>query len=131
MGPGTSPPACLRPGNIVFDSADPQRLADFWAAVTGYERRDLFDPYVGLKDPAGVGANLTFQRVEQPPAPGNERCHIDLYVADPDDAARRAEASGATRLATLHEGDTHWIVLADPDGNRFCLVAAIGAERNR
>ena len=121
----------LRPGNIVFDSVDPQQLAEFWAAVTGYQHRDLFDPYVGLTDPAGAGPNLTFQRVERPPAAGGGRCHIDLYVADPDAVARRAEASGASRLEMMQEGDTHWIVMEDPEGNQFCLVAAIGPDRFR
>lgn len=125
------PSLVLRPGNIVLDSVAPERLAEFWATLTGYEHRELFEPYVGLRDPSGTGPHLSFQRVERPPAPGGGRCHLDFYVPDPDGLARRAEASGARRLDTVQEGDTHWIVMADPEGNQFCLVAAVGPDRHR
>lgn len=120
----------LRPGNIVFDTPEPERLATFWAALTGYVPRALFVPYTGLRDPSGVGPNLTFQRtaVTMPPATGS-RCHIDLYVADPEEATIRAEALGARLVRSVAEGDVHWAVLTDPDGNEFCLVAAVGKDR--
>jgi len=122
----------LRPGNIVFDTPQPERLAGFWAALTGYVPRSLFGPYTGLRDPSGAGPNLTFQQAAVvTPAAVSGRCHIDLYVADPDDAAKCAEALGARVVRRVAEGDVHWVVLADPDGNEFCLVAAVGPDRLR
>ncbi len=120
----------LRPGNIVFDTLDPARLCDFWAALTGYVKRELFEPYLGLRDPSGFGANLTFQRISQAEALApRSRCHLDLYVDDPHQAAAHAETLGARIVRRVDEGDVYWVVLCDPDGNEFCLVAAIGPDR--
>jgi hypothetical protein len=121
----------MRPGNIVFDSANPGPLAEFWARLTGYEQRPLFYPYVGLRDPAGIGPNLTFQRVLRPTSPLTGRCHIDFYVTGPSHAAMRAEELGAGRVRSVDEGDTSWVVMADPEGNHFCFVEAVGPERRR
>ena len=122
----------LRPGNIVLSSPAPARLLEFWAALTGYVRRELFGPYTGLRDPTGAGPNLTFQETPAPAAPtAPARCHIDLYVAEPDKEAQRAVGLGATVVRRVAEGDVHWVVLADPDGNEFCFVAAIGPDRLR
>ena len=129
--PGDAITPVLRPGNIVFDTPDPERLAAFWTALTGYERRELFEPYVGLRDPAGVGANLTFQRTDARTSATGSRCHIDLYASDPDEAAERAVALGAQLVRRVEEGDTYWVVLTDPDANEFCFVAAVGKDRLR
>jgi len=124
--------AVLRPGNIMFDTPEPERLAAFWAALTGYVSRALFDPYTGLRDPSGVGPNLTFQQMAvATPSAACSRCHIDFYVADPDEATKRAEDLGARLVRQVAEGDVHWAVLADPDGNEFCFVAAVGPDRLR
>jgi len=117
----------LRPGNIVFDSPDPRRLAAFWMALTGYESRELFGPYVGARDPVGRGPHLTFQQSDTLSPPG--RCHIDMYADDPLAAAGRARSLGARTLRTVAEGGVTWIVLADPDGNEFCIVESVGTLR--
>lgn len=117
-----------RPGNIVINTADPAALASFWEELTGYVPRDLFDPYVGLVDPSGVGPDLTFQRVPPSELVGVGRCHLDLYVEDPVASAERASRLGARTLRRVEEGGTSWVVLADPEGNEFCFVAATGAE---
>ncbi len=122
----------LRPGNVVLDSSDPPRLAAFWQALTGYVPRGLFEPYLGLVDPSGIGVNITVQRVDAgSPSSGPTRCHIDFYVTDPEGAALRAQELGAKILRRVSEGDVNWVVLCDPDGNEFCLVAALGPDRNR
>jgi hypothetical protein len=121
----------VRPGNVVLDAADPEGLASFWAALTGYEPRVLFPPFVGLRDPTGVGPNLTFQAVSGLPSRPSGGCHIDLYVDDPSGAAARAEQLGARIVRRVDEREVHWIVLTDPEGHEFCLVAAIGPDRVR
>lgn len=121
----------LRPGNIVISTASPSRFSQFWSSVTGYVPRTLFEPYLGLRDPFGVGANLTFQRVLPGELARGGRSHIDLYVGRPAEAAARAEQAGARVLRRVEEGDTSWVVLADPDGNEFCFVAAVGPDRWR
>jgi len=102
-------------------------LARFWQELTGYDDRPLFADYRGLADPSGRGPNLTFQRVEHPGPQG--RCHVDLYVEDPVGEAARVERLGGRLLEQVSEGDVHWVVCADPEGNTFCLVAAIGPSR--
>lgn len=118
----------LRPGNVVFSTPDPDRLSEFWAALTGYEPRPLFGTYRGLRDPSGRGPNLTFQQCDvEDFAPG--RCHVDFYADDPDDVAERALQLGGDFVRRVSEGDVHWIVLTDPDGNEFCVVISGSPDR--
>ncbi len=120
--------AVLRPGNIVFNTSDPERLSDFWAALTGYEPRPLFGAYLGLRDPSGRGPNLTFQRCHvDDVSPG--RCHVDFYADDPDDVAERALQLGGDLVRRVSEGTVRWIVLSDPDGNEFCVVVSGSPDR--
>ena len=116
----------LRLSGVTVDSPDPERLAGFWAAVLGYERRPLWEPYAGILDPHGRGPHLTFQRSGRA-AVG--RLHLDLYADDPDAEAARLEGLGARRVGRVEEGDTWWWVLHDPDGNPFCVIAAQGRDR--
>jgi predicted enzyme related to lactoylglutathione lyase len=120
--------AIFRPGNVVFDTSDPERLSEFWAELTGYEPRPLFGNYLGLRDPTSRGPNLTFQRRDIDDRSPN-RCHVDFYVDDPDDVAERALQLGADFVRRVSEGDVRWVVLTDPDGNEFCLVASVGPDR--
>ncbi len=120
--------AVLRPGNIVFNTTDPRRLYDFWGALTGYEPRPLFEDYLSLRDPSGRGPNLTFQRVDEQDTSAG-RCHFDFYATDPDEVAERALALGADFVRRVNKGEVHWVVLTDPDGNVFCVVAAVGPDR--
>jgi predicted enzyme related to lactoylglutathione lyase len=120
--------ATLRPGNVVFATADPESLSEFWAALTGYESRPLFGEYVGLRDPSGRGPNITFQRCDVDElTPG--RCHIDFYADDPDDVAERALQLGGDFVRRVNEGGIRWVVLTDPDGNEFCVVESGSPDR--
>ena len=118
----------LRPGNVVFTARDPYALSAFWAQLTGYEPRPLFGQFVGLRDPTGRGPHLTFQRGDEvADLPG--RCHVDFYADDPDDVAERALQLGAGFVRRVNEGGVAWVVLTDPEGNEFCVVAAVGNDR--
>jgi predicted enzyme related to lactoylglutathione lyase len=120
--------ATLRPGNVVFNTSDPEGLSEFWAALTGYESRPLFGEYVGLRDPSGQGPNMTFQRRDVDDlAPG--RCHVDFYADDPDDVAERALQLGGDFVRRVSEGGVRWVVLTDPDGNEFCVVVSGSPDR--
>lgn len=116
----------IRLRGITVDCADPDGLADFWAAALGYERRQLWEPYEGAKDPGGRDANLTFQRSA---AGVGNHLHLDAYADDPDAEADRLVDLGARRIGRFEEGDTWWWVLRDPAGNEFCIIAAQGADR--
>lgn len=117
----------LRLRGVTLNSANPARLARFWADVLGYDPRSLWEPYAGIKDPSGRDPHLTFQP-DQDSGPG--RLHLDLYADDVDAEVERLVGLGARRIRRVEEGDTWWWVLRDPDGNEFCVVSAQGADRS-
>lgn len=106
---------------ITLDCCDLERMTTFWRAAAGLEVDGVIEGrFVAL---SGQGVTLTLQRVDEPKTVKN-RMHLDLLVADPRDEVRRLEDLGARRLAAApHEefGQTWW-VLADPEGNEFCVA---------
>jgi predicted enzyme related to lactoylglutathione lyase len=111
---------------VCIDCADPQRLASWWAAVLGEgEVQGSGEPYCTIAGvPAGL-PELVFQRVPEAKA-GKNRLHLDLYVDDPAAEVARVEALGATRIdEPVQGGDAcaWWQVMADPEGNEFCICA--------
>ncbi|WP_166848986.1 VOC family protein [Isoptericola sp. BMS4] len=118
---------------IEIDCADPDALARFWCAVLGYEVQDVEDDVVtigspqvpeGKDRPGPVPPVLTFARVPEPKAVKN-RLHVDVNPADADqaDEVRRLLGLGATRADVGQTGEESWVVLADPEGNEFCVLA--------
>lgn len=116
----------MRLGGITVDCADPEALAAFWSSALGWERRALWHPYEGARDPGRREPNLTFQRTGDDV---RNRLHLDFYADDPDAEADRFVDLGAERVGRFVEGDTWWWVLRDPAGNDFCVIAAQGADR--
>ena len=107
---------------VVIDSVDPRPLAEFWAAATG-RRITGDDPvYTAVEDPSDRDVLLVIQKVDGPPKTGKNRVHIDLLADDPEAAAVRLEDLGATRIEEVEEGGLSWVVLADPQGNEFCVL---------
>ena len=111
--------------HINIDSDDPEPLMEFWIRVLGYQRRGSSGPYISAADPDGTGPLLVIQRVPEIKTVKN-RLHLDLYA--PDYAAWQSEVERAISLgATMtpnglkSEGDEHWVVLEDPQGNEFCI----------
>ena len=106
---------------LAIDCADPEGLARFWCAVLDYEVQDQDDETVSIGGP--VPPVLTFARVPEAKTVKN-RLHLDLNPTDRDQAeeVRRLLDLGATR-ADVGQGDAGWVVLADPEGNEFCVLA--------
>ena len=96
----------------------------FWQAALGYvPRAPPEDGWVILTDPTGRGPNISLDRVEQPPPLGAvSRVHIDLYADDAKGEVERLLGLGATRYEREASPDDDFVVLVDPDGNRFCVV---------
>ena len=110
---------------IVIDAVDPDGLRDFWVAALRYEPFGQAGPYRSAVPEEGlVGPKFVFQQVPEPPPAGKNRLHIDIVVGDEVEAeAARLEALGARRLTGhIEEVGTSWMVMADPEGNEFCLV---------
>lgn len=119
-------PAVLRIGSIVLRVDDLQRQTEFWQAALGYVRRDngKSDDFVllGPPDGAGPGPHLSLDQVRSslqiPP-----RLHLDLYTEDQAGEVERLLALGATEVHwDKLPADADYVILADPEGNRFCVV---------
>jgi hypothetical protein len=110
--------------DICLDAADHQSLADWWCTVLGYRRKDDFDGRerrvpqepVPIIDPAGKGPLIWIIPVPEPKTTKN-RMHIDVF----GDSAEIV-ANGAL-LLRARGGDIQWDVLADPEGNEFCVFS--------
>ena len=96
----------------------------FWRAVLGYVTREPpEDDWVVLTDPRGRGPNISLDRVDQPPPLGEvSRVHLDLYASDAKGEVERLISLGAIRYEREASPDDDFVVLVDPDGNRFCVV---------
>lgn len=118
--------AC-RISELVIDAADPERLAAFWSQVLGYVElgREHGSIEIGPAD-AGFGGpqpTLIFSPSSDPRT-GKLRLHFDVNATDRDQDAEleRLLALGATPADIGQTGSESWHVLADPEGNVFCLL---------
>ncbi len=109
---------------LCVDCADPSRLADFWCVVLGYEVTDADDDIVQISAPERSGPTLLFARVAEPKTVKN-RLHLDLNPRDreQDEEVARLLALGARHADVGQGDDVSWVVLADPEGNEFCVLA--------
>ncbi|MGK8491635.1 VOC family protein [Nocardia asiatica] len=112
---------------LVIDCADPRRLADFWCEVLDYvelgwdgDALEIGPPGTGF---GGPQPTLVFIRSTEPRR-GKLRMHFDVDPTDRDQNAEleRLLAAGARRVDIGQPGTASWHVLADPEGNEFCLL---------
>jgi len=106
---------------FTLDCSDLERMSEFWREAAGFVVDGIIEGrYVSL---VGHRLTLTLQRVDEPKTVKN-RMHLDLLVDDLDAEVRRLEKLGAHRLtaAALEEFGQTWFVLADPEGNEFCVA---------
>ncbi|MCW2572081.1 MAG: glyoxalase [Frankiales bacterium] len=114
---------------LSIDTTDPARLAEFWAAALGWRITESEPDEVAVEPPVGsreegVVPDLLFLRVPEEKA-GKNRLHLDLRPRDRDEEVRRLEELGARRVSVGQGPDATWVVLADPDGNEFCVLRAL------
>lgn len=107
---------------FVLDCRDPDRLASFWSEAIGYRVSTSAEPYVVLVPANGHGPELVLQRVGEPKTTKN-RMHLDIRTDALDSEVQSLEALGARRLQpdVTEEGGFRWVVMADPEGNEFCV----------
>jgi predicted enzyme related to lactoylglutathione lyase len=114
--------------HLVVDAADPKRLAHFWSAALGWDMAaddaDEWDVWpASYRYPDPVAVPLVFVPVPEGKT-GKNRVHLDLATTSPEHQAAEVErlcGLGATR-ADIGQGDVAWDVLADPEGNEFCVL---------
>jgi hypothetical protein len=117
---------------ICVDCNHPSELAQFWQRLLGWRRTHEEPGEVVLEPPAGsaedgVSPDLLFLKVPEGKQVKN-RLHLDLRPDDQAAEIARAEALGATRTSVGQSGEETWTVLADPEGNEFCILRALTAE---
>ena len=107
---------------LVLDCMDPNTLARFWSEALGYTNLGGAGNYVMLVDPDGVKPKLLLQAVPETKTAKN-RMHFDIETLHIDDEAARLERLGARRLEaeSRSEFGTRWVIMADPEGNEFCV----------
>jgi predicted enzyme related to lactoylglutathione lyase len=93
----------------------------FWSAVLGFAPRPVNEQFVALDPPAGDSQpGMLFQKVPESKTVKN-RVHVDLRADDMAVEVRRLVDLGATVIAERNLGSFRWTVLADPEGNEFCV----------
>lgn len=108
---------------IIQDCQDPEALAPFWSAAMGWPIVHRGKQVVALRSPEGRGPLLALVRVAEPKSV-KHRVHLDLAPFAGDDhhgEVARLLDLGA-RHADVGQGDVPWVVLADPEGNEFCVL---------
>ncbi|WUS96421.1 VOC family protein [Streptomyces sp. NBC_00708] len=110
-------------GTVVMGASDVARAAAFWKAALGYvEREPATEDWVVLVPAEGPGVGLSLGRSDSP-VQEVPRVHLDLYTEDQDAEVARLLALGATETDwKLYPEDPDFVVLADPEGNRFCVI---------
>lgn len=106
---------------FTLDCCDLEETARFWQSALDLEvEGEIAGRFVSL---SGHGVILTLQQVPERKS-GKNRMHLDLLVEDPFQEVDRLEQLGATRVSAVphREFDQVWFVLADPDGNEFCVA---------
>ena len=108
---------------IVVDAEDPARLARWWAAALGYVIvTDQPPDEVEIRRTPDQLPGLLFTAVPEAKK-GKNRLHIDLRPDDQEAEVERLIDMGA-RYADIGQGDVSWVVLADPEGNEFCVLSS-------
>ncbi|GAA1724361.1 VOC family protein [Nonomuraea bangladeshensis] len=106
-------------GNIGIDTNDLAGSTAFWQAVTGYRVASSDEGAAYLEDANKSGVGLSLQAVPEG-REGKNRLHLDLFTDDLAGEVDRIQALGASEVRRFDS----WVVLADPEGNQFCVVAA-------
>jgi hypothetical protein len=125
----------------VVDCSDPARLAEFWCAALGYVvvHENTEHPFIEIA-PAKLPDTKVVEALRQRPgissllfvaAPDaksvKNRLHLDLSPIDAsrEDEVARLEGLGATRVDIGQSGEEPWVVMADPEGNEFCVLRSL------
>jgi predicted enzyme related to lactoylglutathione lyase len=114
----------VRVGSVVMGASDVRRAMRFWSEALGYVPRDEpEDDWVVLRPASGHGPNLSLGRSETP-VQAKPRVHLDLYADDQPGEVARLVGLGASHVDWPdYPEDADFVVLADTEGNRFCVIA--------
>ena len=116
---------------MAIDAQQPQVIAEFWCAVLGWVVHEIEDDVVWCIGPAdgswpGIDVGPTLDMKS-----GKNRLHLDLRAdgVSTEEELERLLALGARKVDVGQGADASWTVLADPEGNEFCLLQGTVQER--
>jgi predicted enzyme related to lactoylglutathione lyase len=114
---------------VVVDTHDCELLARFWSAALGWRITVETDDEWAIEPPADspeadVAPDILFVRVPDEKVVKN-RLHLDLRPVDQQAQVQRLVDLGARRVDVGQPDDVSWVVLADPEGNEFCVLAPL------
>ena len=109
---------------VVVDVNDLETCGRFWSQLLGGDVLYQDATYMRLGQ-RGERPTILLQRVPEPHGAKN-RAHLDVDVVDLDIAVSRVQELGVRKLRTVQEYGIEWAVMADPDGNEFCLIKHAG-----
>jgi len=111
---------------VCFDAHDPPALARFWAGVLGWDMTETPDDVVSLLPNDGTAFQIDFAQTHEQKS-GQNQMHFDLTSASPEEQERtvaRALELGARHIDIGQGPEEEQVVLADPEGNEFCVIEA-------
>ena len=112
----------LEIGSVVWGVRDFPTAVRFWSEALDYHApREPSDDWVILVPREGTGPQFAISLVSSGAA-SHQRHHLDLYATDQKGEVTRLIGLGAKTVEWNYEPDADYVVLADPDGNRFCVV---------
>jgi glyoxalase superfamily protein len=111
---------------VIVDSADPAGLGRWWMEALGWVVVNDDPAEFEIRPAPETLPGLLFVRVPEPKAIKN-RLHLDFRPGDRDAEVARLLAHGARRV-DIGQGDQPWVVLADPEGNEFCVLSSRTAD---
>jgi len=107
---------------VVVHSTDPVGLANWWAEALGWVVTYSSNDEVEIRRSSDVLPGLDFVRLDEPKQ-GKSRLHLDFRPDDRDTEVARLVALGAQHV-DIGQGEQSWVVLADPEGNEFCVLSS-------
>lgn len=110
--------------SLAIDAQDPKALARFWCEVLNYRIDDEEEGFVSTTPTEGQGPRLDSLQVPEGKTVKN-RLHLDIRALDSNQDAEvaRVESLGAYRVDVGQTSKDSWVVLADPEGNEFCILS--------
>ncbi|MBP2450725.1 VOC family protein [Mycolicibacterium lutetiense] len=112
----------LRFSELCIDANDPEALGSWWSKALGWPVHTDADGDVVLTPPPGAGPAWLFLAVPEGKVVKN-RLHLDFTPDDQQTEVDRLIGLGARHI-DIGQGEQSWVVLADPEGNEFCVLAA-------
>jgi len=111
----------VRVHGVMINTTDASKLAKFWSQALGVEIRNEYPGFIFLHPQRKGGVAINFQQVSNP-TQGRRRLHLDTSVSDLEKATKQIIDLGGSHLDDQEISGFAWRVMADPDGNEFCIA---------